>query len=165
MLLYLTNLAAIVLCASGVFVALGLRPKMPENGYSIRVGVGAIIILAVVAFITLHLGRQTIARFQEARDEELVIVAVNEWIGPHPVEIQRIDVARDTVEIGLIFDAPLHFAYVDEQQAPSKMLSEELDEHILFQKMHEILGRPVTTVFRGQFRYIAIVQPPPNKVE
>jgi uncharacterized hydrophobic protein (TIGR00271 family) len=165
MLLYLTNLAAIVLCASVVFVALGLRPKMPENGYSIRVGVGAIIIVAVVALITLHLGRQTIARFQEARDEELVIVAVEEWIGSHPVEIQRIDVAQDTVELSLVFDVPLRHAYADEQQAPAKMISEELDNRILFQKVREILGRPVTTIYRGQLRYTGIVQPPVDKAE
>jgi uncharacterized hydrophobic protein (TIGR00271 family) len=155
-LLYLTNLAAIVLCASVVFFALGLRPAMREKGYGVRVGVGAFIMLLAVALISLDLGRQTLDRFQEARDEELVILAINQWIGSHPVEIQRVDVAEDTVEISLIFDVPMHFA--DEQRPPTEMISDDLDERILFHKLREILGRPVETIYRGQVRYTRVVR-------
>jgi hypothetical protein len=69
----------------------------------------------------------------------------------------------------LLFDVPIRYAYRDAQQAPAKIISEEtlgaLDNEILFQKVREILGRPVTTVYRGQLRYIGVVQPPQNKVE
>lgn len=154
--LFLTNLSAIVLCASVVFVALGLRPVMREKGYGIRVGVGAIILLAGVALITLDLARETIARFQEARDEERVLVATREWIGSHPVEIQRVDVKRDTVEISLIFDVPLHF--ITESKAPREMVSEELKAPKLFRRVQEILGRPVETIYRGQLRYSSVLR-------
>ena len=138
--------------------ALGLRPAMREKGYGVRVGVGTASMFIVVALIALDLGQQTIARFQEARDEEWVIIAANEWIGPHPVEIQRVDVARDNVDISLIFDVPLHFA--QEQKAPSEMLSGEFDERILAQKIREILGRNVKINYRGQLRYTGVVAPP-----
>jgi uncharacterized hydrophobic protein (TIGR00271 family) len=159
-LLYLTNLSAIVLCASLVFVAMGLRPTMREKGYGVRVGVGAVLMMGVVALIAFDLGRHTIERFQESRDEELVTIAINEWIGSHPVEIHRVDVAQDTVEVSLIFDVPIRYAYADEQQAPAKIISAELDERILFQKIRETLGRPMTTIYRGQLRFTGIVQPP-----
>jgi hypothetical protein len=128
---------------------------MREKGYGVRVGVGAFIMLLAVALISLDLGRQTLDRFQEARDEELVILAINQWIGSHPVEIQRVDVAEDTVEISLIFDVPMHFA--DEQRPPTEMISDDLDERILFHKLREILGRPVETIYRGQVRYTRVV--------
>lgn len=154
--LFLTNLTAIVLCASVVFVVLGLRPAMREKGYVVRVGTGAIIMLVGVALITLDLARQTIERFQEARDEELVLVAIREWIGSQPVEIQQVDVKRDTVRISLIFDVPLHFAM--KSKAPSEMVSDELEAPILFRSVQDILGRPVETIYRGQIRYSGVLR-------
>jgi uncharacterized hydrophobic protein (TIGR00271 family) len=154
--LFLTNLTAIVLCASLVFMVLGLRPEMRKKGYVVRVGTGAIIMLVGVSLITLDLARKTIVRFQEARDEELVLVAVREWIGTHPVEIERVNVKRDTVEISLIFDVPLRFAM--KSQAPSAMVSDELEAPVLFRSVQEVLGRPVETIYRGQLRYSGVLR-------
>jgi hypothetical protein len=67
-----------------------------------------------------------------------------------------VDVAEDTVEISLIFDVPMHFA--DEQRPPTEMISDDLDERILFHKLREILGRPVETIYRGQVRYTRVVR-------
>lgn len=157
-LLYLTNLAAIVLSACVVFLGFGLRPVMREKGYAVRVGVGTMSMFIVVALIALDLGRHTVKRFEESRDEALVIVAANDWIGSQPVEIDRVDVGSDVVEINLIFDVPLNFSY--DQKAPNDMVHAGLDEHILAQKIREILGRHVKTIFSGQLRYTGIVNPP-----
>jgi hypothetical protein len=139
-----------------VFVVLGLRPVMRAKGYAVRIGTGAIIVLLGVVLITLDLARRTIVRFQEARDVELVLVAAQEWIGPHPVEIERVRVKRDTVEISMVFDVPLH--YVTESQAPREMVSDELKARTLFRSVEEVLGRPVEIIYRGSLRYSGVLR-------
>jgi uncharacterized hydrophobic protein (TIGR00271 family) len=156
-LLFLTNLAAIVLCACMVFLVLGLRPKMREKGYAVRLGVSATVMFVVVGIITLSLSQQTAKRFQEAREEELVVIVATAWIGSHPIEIQRVDVDREAVEIVLIFDVPLEFAA--QLKSPEAMLAEELDARVLMREVSAVLERPVKTIFRGQIRYSGVYFP------
>jgi uncharacterized hydrophobic protein (TIGR00271 family) len=159
-LLYLTNLAVIVLCALLVFLWLGLRPAMRKMGHAVRVGFGATATFVVVAFIGLELARQTIERFQDARDEELVSLAVQEWIGSKAIEVERVDVRGDEVELVLVFDAPFRYAY--ELSVPAEIVSDAGPESLLAQKISDILDREVKLIYRANLRYSGSYQASPG---
>ncbi len=156
-LLYLTNLAAIVLSASAVFYVLGMRPEMRSKGYSARVGLGVTVSFVVVAILTIELFYVTIQRFEEARAEERVATAVQNWIGDHAVEIVSVDVkelnGKEKVELQLIFDVPAQFA--SKVASIGDMISKELQEEDLFDAIVQVLGRETEVVWRANIRYIS----------
>ena len=150
-LLFLTNLAAIVLCACLVFLALGLRPAMRDKQMTTRVTLGAVVSFIVVAVLAVDLANVTLERFREARDEELVLASIQEWAGPHSVETYRVDVDQDQVELWMVFDVPWH--RVDQVAAPGQLVSSDLDENRLVKGIQEVLGRDVEVLFRGNIRF------------
>ncbi|MEA3276528.1 MAG: DUF389 domain-containing protein [Pseudomonadota bacterium] len=154
-LLYLTNLAAIVLSACGVFYLLGMRPAMRDKGYVTGFRLGAIATLVVVAILAIELSTATLERFREARDEERIVVAIKTWSRGYPIEISHLDVKRKArktfVDIGLIADVPGSFS--DQVIAPREMLPEYLHRNSLFDSIETILGLETIVTGRIQVRY------------
>ena len=155
-LLYLSNLAAIVLSASVVFYALGIRPEMRSQGYTARVGLGATAAFIAVAILAIDLFYVTVQRFQEARDEERVAEVVQTWIGDRPVEVVDVDVSahagKRIVDLRLIFDVPWRF--ISEAAAPIDKVSEELRMKDLAGPLVQVLGQDIDIVWRAKTRYI-----------
>ena len=158
-LLYLTNLAAIVLSACAVFLALGMRPVWRDKGYAARVGFGTTVTFIVVAIITFQLAEVTWERFREARDEERVVAAVRKWAGDHPIEVARVNVLekskRRIVELWVIFDAPLHLA--EKVVAPREHVPPGLEVKDLFEALARVLGPDTGLALRAQIRYSGVV--------
>ena len=154
-LLYLTNLAAIVLSASVVFYALGMRPEIRSKKHTARVGLGTLVAFVAVAILTIELFTVTMERFREARDEERVAKVVQTWIGDHAVELVSVDVkkraAKKIVELRVIFDVPSRFANV--VMAPSDMISEELEGEDLVDAIVQVLGQDIAIAWRAELRY------------
>jgi uncharacterized hydrophobic protein (TIGR00271 family) len=157
-LLFLVNLAAIVLSACGVFLVLGIRPSMRDMGHATRVGIGTIVTLGVVILLTFELAQVTLSRFREARAEGMVAAAVRQWAGDEPVEIQRVDLlkgtASRTVELWLIIDVPIDFG--KEIIAPADMIPPGLKGKDLKQILRQVLGKDADVQFRLQFRYAGV---------
>ena len=158
-LLYLTNLAAIILAACAVFFALGRRSALRERGFATRFGAGALATIVVVAILTLELSTVTLARFREARDEEQVVAAIRRFAGDEPIEVVRVDVLRGyatkTVEIWLIVDVPLSAG--QEIAAPAARVPETLRERNLRGYLLEVLGQEADVVLRVQLRYAGLI--------
>ena len=150
-LLYLTNLAAIVFAAAGVFLVMGLRPAVRDRALTARVALGTLIVGAAVVVLAIQLGASTVSRFQEAHEEGLVVQAIQEWAKGHPVEIQIVDVRENLVEVRFIFDVPLEMA--DVLVAPGEHVSTDLDGGVLAERIREKLGRDVSVRFGGEIRY------------
>ena len=158
-LLFLVNLAAIVLSACGVFLVLGIRPSMRDMGHATRVGIGTFVTLGIVILLTLELAQVTMDRFREAKEEEMVVEAVREWAGDHPVEIRRVDVlkraAPRTVELWLIIDVPVNFG--KEIMAPSDMIPPGLKGRDLRGSLKRVLGHDADVLFRLELRYAGVI--------
>ncbi len=158
-LLYLTNLAAIVLSACAVFLILGMRPALRDKGHVARVGLGTAITFVIVAVITLPLAGVTWERFREARDKEKVVAAVQKWAGNNPVEIIRVEFLKNlkkrTVELWLIFDAPMQLS--EKVISPAAHLSSELQDKDLYKPLAQLLGPDTDLVLRAQIRYAGLV--------
>jgi uncharacterized hydrophobic protein (TIGR00271 family) len=150
-LLYLTNLAAIVFAAAAVFLVMGLRPATRDRGGTARVAFGTIVAGAAVVVLALQLGASTVRRFQEAREESLVVEAIQEWASGHQVEIMRADVRGELVDVRFVIDVPLQMA--DVLVAPGDLVSTDLDAGLLAERIRERLARDVRVRFSGQIRY------------
>ena len=96
------------------------------------------------------------ARFREARTEELVLSAIEKWRIKHPVEISRVDVDGNNIEIRLIFDVPLEKAF--EVAAPAGLVSLELDEKLLINDIQRIVKQDITIIFSGQLRFTGVFE-------
>jgi uncharacterized hydrophobic protein (TIGR00271 family) len=154
-LLYLTNLAAIVLSACAVFYFLGMRVAMRDKGFVTGFGLGAIATLVAVAILSIELSAATLDRFREARNEERIVVAIKDWSQGYPIEIDRLDVKKKAgqslVDIGLIVDVPGSFS--DQVLAPGDMFPEYLRREALFDTIEQILGLDTVVTGRVQVRY------------
>jgi uncharacterized hydrophobic protein (TIGR00271 family) len=150
-LLYLANLAAIVLAAAGVFLVMGLRPAARGRAMTVRVAFGTFIAAVVVVVLAAQLGASTLRRFQEARDQSLVVQTIREWAKGNPVEIERADVRGQLVEVRFVIDVPLQMA--DVPVAPGELVATDLDAGLLAERIREMLGRHVSVRFSAQIRY------------
>jgi uncharacterized hydrophobic protein (TIGR00271 family) len=154
-LLYLTNLAAIVLSACAVFYFLGMRVALRDKGFVTGFGLGAIATLAAVAILSIHLSAATLERFREARNEERIVAAIKKWSRGYPLEIDHLDVkrkaGRSLVDIGLIVDVPGSFS--DDVLAPREMFPEHLRRNQLLDAIEAILGPDTVVIGRVQVRY------------
>lgn len=148
-LLYLTNLSAIILSACAVFLAMGLRP--PRRGPASTAGVvlGTVITLTLVGLLSIQLASVTVARFTEAREEERVAAAVDEWRGERPIRVGDLDVIGNRVDLELIFEIP-----IAEHRDGGPLFSEtvlEFKAPELVAAISKHLGREVELTLRGLY--------------
>ena len=154
-LLFTTNLAAIVLSASAVFIAMGMRPEFKERERLAGFGLGTILTIAGVVFLTIELGRVSLQRFDEAREEREIASTIAKWAQGNELEILRLDVSRNTdpktVELWLVVDVP---AALDELLlAPKQLIPKALDGEALRTGIIEVVGPKTILQFRMNIRY------------
>ncbi len=155
-ILFITNLAAIILSACTVFFLLGVKPERRDRALKKRVTLGTAVSLITVFVLALDLGNETMTRFHEARTEERVLSAIENWRKTHPVEISDVAVDGDTIKIRLIFDVPLNKA--SKIAAPADLISLDLNENVLANDIQRILKRNIKIIFSGQLRFTGIIE-------
>uniref|UniRef100_UPI000A05FDE4 TIGR00341 family protein n=1 Tax=Ilumatobacter nonamiensis TaxID=467093 RepID=UPI000A05FDE4 len=150
LLLYVTNLAAIVLAASIVFVATGfVPPRRLANTYR-RTGAVAAVVAIVVVAIAVPLYRASLAA-AEATDRNLEAQEiVDEWLGPiEPTDRPTIDFDDRRIQVRVRSfepppdDAPLTEA-MQARFGPDRIVSLEWDRLTRFETTTTLA--PTTTV-------------------
>ena len=152
-LLFVTNLAAIVLTAAVVFLAFGMRPSRRLTGAGLRVTLGAVVVIAAVVVVAIHLTERTLHHLQQARDERTVARVIREYAGPHSVEIHRVVVEGDRVSVWLLYGVPLEKARV--VAAPRDLISESLHGDKIAFDIARALGRDIDLEFTGMIKFEA----------
>ena len=156
-LLFVTNLACIVLASIVVFFLLGMRPAKRDRATTARVTAATIVTLVVVALIGAHLGQRTVKMFANAREKQQVLKALNTWSGTHAFEVVELSVIGDTVRIDGYFEVSGERAR--EAVGLHTLLPEELSRTRLAGMVRDALGRPVTLEFSSLVRFVDRVPP------
>ncbi len=81
LLLYVTNLAAIILAGVVVFVVTGFVPPRRLAMTSLRLGAATVIALAVVAAIAVPLFRASVGAAEDSSQRNEALAIVREWLG------------------------------------------------------------------------------------
>jgi uncharacterized hydrophobic protein (TIGR00271 family) len=154
-LLFVTNLAAIVLSACAIFYFLGMRRAMRAEGHITGLGLGAATSLVVVAILAFELSTTTAERLGEARDEERIVVAIKDWSQDYPLEIRHLDIdkvdGKTVVDLGFIVDVPRSFA--DQIVAPIQTWPADIQRKDLLDALESILGIDTIVITRTEIRY------------
>jgi uncharacterized hydrophobic protein (TIGR00271 family) len=104
MLLFLTNLAAIIFTASIVMLVSGFRPNETANGTSLplRLSITLLAVVAVAIPLTLH----TQATIRDSSLRRAVTESVGEWDGSVRLIELRAELVDGTAEVELILSGP-----------------------------------------------------------
>jgi uncharacterized membrane protein len=150
-LLFFTNFAVIVLTASGVFLATGLRPgaKAAVTNLTTASGVAMAAVLVLVASVSLV--SHTLAEFTRTRERLVAIAAINTWADTNPVEIESLHIVGDVVDVVLVLNVP--FATAREQgPAIANLVPASMTLPRLRELLAQRLGRAVAVRVRGQLQ-------------
>lgn len=91
LLLYITNLAAIVFMSSLVFIATGFVPGRRLMKTAPRVVLGAVAALAVLVFVGWFLARATIDASEIAGQQREIRAVIDEWLAGSGNELEDLD--------------------------------------------------------------------------
>ncbi len=133
MLLFLTNLAAIVLAAAVVFLLLGIRPPARDDRdeqarFGLKMAIVAMVLISIPLFATTRISAN-----QAARDQTVSLILENNW---PPTQAQVVDIVvteernKDLSVTCTIFD----YAGVVSNQAVAELqveISNALDEPVI----------------------------------
>jgi uncharacterized hydrophobic protein (TIGR00271 family) len=131
LLLFITNLIAIILAAALTFLALGFQPKRHERGELVR---GLQITLASLVVIVVVLGLATFVTVREINLRQDIEQVFNSHIRAGVGEILEFDIDRQG-DSYLLTATVLNF--VDEQMSPAELTALQND-------LDEVVGKPVT---------------------
>ncbi len=95
MLLYLTNLAAIVLAAGITFLATGFTPHVRAELMAHRIRLGLVSALVAVALVSYPLGRRSADVVGSAKRLSAITEEVGGWVGDRDLEVQGITLGAD----------------------------------------------------------------------
>ena len=104
LLLFLTNLAAIVFTAAVVFLVMGFHATFRPARLTRRIRTGLLMALVAVIAVAYPLGRQSSDALAEARDAEAVARAVNDWLGDRNLAVEQTDVQRRSPRTEVVVD-------------------------------------------------------------
>ncbi len=107
MLLYTTNLAAIIFAGVMVFIATGFVPPRRLSNTGLQLVVAAVIAGAIVAAIAVPLYRSSADAVEAVQDEVAAQAIVDEWLEGRSDLSSDVDVNEDSVVVQLRgFEAP-----------------------------------------------------------
>lgn len=153
-MLFLTNLAAIILAACGVYIFTGTRKALLKSRKRFtRFTASFSLTLIVLIAIFIQLFSETLDRFTETRLEEEVADVLRDWSEGYSVEILRLDVnhKKRVVEIWLVVDAPL--TKTSRLASVADLIPEELEERNLRRRLQAALSSDYDVGFRFQIRF------------
>lgn len=154
LLLFLTNLGAIVLSACTVYLFFALRAALrPGRQRLTGFSAGLVANLCVLAFVLVQLASATYQRYEAARAETRVVENIIRWSEPVSVEIIRVDIrpARRAADIWLIIDVPI--TALETVQPMTDMVPQKLQEVSLIPLLAEELGVGYEITLRLQTRF------------
>ncbi len=157
-LLFVTNLAAIVLSASVVYVVSTPRPVLKRRGkrfYSLS-GSLAVMVLVLV-FVVYQSGKATMERYREGRLEEELADAAIDWAEPVSIEILRLEVRPrlQTADLWLTVDLPFDAQYTVGSIAD--LLPSALRDDPLSGVIEGVIGSGYKVAIRYQTRIAGII--------
>lgn len=152
-LLYVTNLFAIILSASIVYIASGALPSIMKTGRRrarFTITLGATVLL--LSLVVVQLGIATVHRFQATREEARLAQAIKDWADPVSVEIFRVSVRprQKTADVWFIVDLPIEAQ--NRIGSVADMIPEQLKERPLLVALQNVLGDGFSVVVRYQTR-------------
>lgn len=157
-LLFVTNLAAIVLSASVVYMVSGPRSSLRRRAQRLSRLTGSLsATLLVFLIVAYQLGTATLERYREGRLEEELAAAVTDWADPVSVEIVRLEVKPrlNKADLWLIIDLP--FTVQTRIGSIADLMPEKLKNRDLLNVLEGILGRDYEVAIRYQTRIAGIV--------
>lgn len=101
LLLYLTNLAAIIFASTAIFLVTGFVPARRFADTRPRVIAGALVALAVLVFISIRLGITSVNSAESANERRDVEAAVADWLEGTNLDIEEVDINGDRVTVEL----------------------------------------------------------------
>ncbi len=102
LLLFLTNLAAMVFSAAVVFLMMGFHATFRPARLTRRIRTGLLISLVAVVAVAVPLGLQSRDSLAEARDDEGAGRAIAEWVGERDLTVERTEVERRGPRVGVV---------------------------------------------------------------
>lgn len=153
-LLFLTNLGAIVLSASAVYLITAARSALrPGRQRLTRFSAGLVINLVVLAVVVVQLGNATYQRYEAVRAETRIAARIHDWAAPTSIEILRVQVrpSRMHADIWVIIDVPVAFA--SDAIALDAMLPDHLEDRSIMDELTEELGAGYEVTMRFQTRF------------
>lgn len=153
-LLFVTNLAAIILSACIVYVASGALDAVLKRGKR-RTGfsIGVAATMVALFLISYQLLKSTYERYLETRTEADLVEALQAWAYPTSLEIIRADVnvQESTADLWLIVD--LSLSVQDRISTVSDLLPSQLKDRPIKNVLKKVLGPDYTAVIRYQTRF------------
>lgn len=101
-LLYMTNVVAIILSASIVFLATGFVPKRRVEKIKERLWIGIAMTAFVLLLISLPLYNAVEAAVRQAQTSSAANKVVKDWIDDKPIRIQSINPEEDAINVTLV---------------------------------------------------------------
>lgn len=157
-LLFVTNLAAIVLSACSVYIFFGARRSLfKKSARRFNFTLSMVVTLALLGFIVVQLVSSTYHRYTETRAEAQLAQTIDDWAGNTSVEILRVDVnsARKRADIWIIVDLP--FEVQHQIGSIADLLPERLKDGGLTDLLQDVLGDDYAVAFRYQTRLAGLV--------
>jgi uncharacterized hydrophobic protein (TIGR00271 family) len=102
LLLYVTNLAAILLAAGVVFVATGVVPRRTRGGLTRQTRVGLVIAIVAVIGISFPLTAVTRTTAGEANAEATIREQAEEWIGDRDLSVVSVVVDDSDARVDVV---------------------------------------------------------------
>ncbi len=152
-MLYLANLAAIVLSACTILAVMGFRPKVRQWKFHLRLGVGLAGALLLTVLIGVPLGKKTVDSIGELQDRAVAVSVVQEWLGTSIVDVVSVDVDGDVVKIHVQINVPFDVLGGGERATIKRFIPEETTAKRLRAMLIERLGREVKVIVKGSLTY------------
>lgn len=152
-LLYLTNLAAIILSSCTVLVIMGFRPRVRQWKFHARLGVGLTGAFLLTVLIGVPLGKKTIDSIGDLQDRAVAVSVVNEWLGTTIVDVVGIDVDGEVVTVHVQINVPFDVLGGGERAEIDRYIPETTTAEKLRAMLVERLGRDVKVIITGSLTY------------
>lgn len=152
-LLYLTNLAAIVLAAGVVFVVMGFTPRVAVKRFTLRVAAGGALAVIFVSLIAIPLLFHTVTRFADIRERHQAILAVKDWIGTNDIELVDLWLKEDEAEVHLVIDLPFAVWQTRDTATSLVFTPAGLTRVTLERHLQERLGRKLDLKLKALLRF------------
>jgi hypothetical protein len=153
-MLLLTSFAVLILTACGGFLSAGFRGRAGSLATGLRIAVGAALATVLVVAAAVLLIVHTIHKVSQTRERDAAIGAVRAWAVGAAVEIARVEIRGDLVELELVLDVPPAAAAATDRLA--KLVPEGMTLPRLQELLAERLQREVAVAVHGQIRLAAI---------
>ena len=151
--LFLTHFAVLILTACRGFLLGGFRGRAGSLATELRVAVSVALATVLVVAAAMPLIVHTIHKVSQTREREAAIGAVRAWAVGATVEIARVEIRGNLVELELVLDVPLAAA------AATDRLAELVPEGMTLPRLQELLAerlqREVAVAVHGQIRLAA----------